>query len=339
MNGKVRDPQQIVALFNHNVALEHGALYQYLQHAYAIGEAGVGSEIINIARSEMRHLKYFAGIIVELGGVVTLQRPEVLVRAASIQEMMRLGSQAEDEAIRDYTSQLDVIDHPGALRVLERVIKDEEFHKSQFAGFEEEVADMARTASYPTEGALLDPELVAMLNDSFAHEYNQLLVYLRHYFQTTDWEAKDFLFENAFWRMKHLGLLADHIHDLNADPSFLWNPHPEEGAIADRIAQCREIEQEDTARYQRLSGCPIPEEVRRLFTNMRDHAVYQEGQMRLLQDLMSRPDLAQPGYAPIDQPIPSAESAEPKPSPHGVAAQPTRRPGLTIGSLIDVPPV
>ncbi|HEY9856288.1 MAG TPA: ferritin-like domain-containing protein [Stenomitos sp.] len=352
MDGKIRDPEQIIALFNHNVGLEHGAIFQYLTHAYAIGEAGVGAEIINISRSEMRHLKYFAGIITELGGTVTLERPNVLVRADSIVEMMRLGVEAEGDAIRDYTSQLDRIDHPGALRILERVIMDEQFHQTQFAGFEAEVREMAQKASYPKQGTPTDPALVQILQEAFQDEYNHLLTYLRHYFQADDWEAKDFLFENAYWRMKHMSLIADHINEENADPNFLWNPRPVEGSLAERVAQAIELEQTDLGNYVRRSGCPIPPEVRELFKNITGHARYQEGQMKLLRDLMTTPGHAAPGYAPFGGPGPMGHQmpvAGRAPEEHGPATPhgesfetevpPARpqQPSLTVGSLLNLP--
>lgn len=354
MDGKIRDPEQIIALFNHNVALEHGAIFQYLTHAYAIGEAGVGAEIINIARTEMRHMKYFAGLIAELGGTVTLERPNVLVQASSTVEMMHLGVDAEEDAIRDYVSQLDRIDHPGALRILERVIMDERFHREQFAGFEEEVRELAQQASFPKAGAPKDPALVEILQGAFEDEYNQLLAYLRHFFQAQDWEAKDFLFENAFWRMKHMSLLADHINDENADPNFLWNPHPVEGSLAERVAQTIEFEQTSATNYERRSGCPIPHEARLLFQNIHGHALYQEGQMKLLRDLMATPGHAAPGYAPFGGPpsvghqVPAAgrppEEHGP-PEPHGGGFEmgtelpPTKpqQPSLTVGSLLNLP--
>lgn len=355
MEGKVRDPEQIIALFNHNVALEHGAIFQYLTHAYAIGEAGVGAEIINIARTEMRHMKYFAGLIAELGGTVTLERPNVLVKADSVVEMMRLGVEAEDEAVRDYSSQLERIDHPGAQRILERVIMDEQFHKGQFSDFEAEVREMvAERISYPKQGTPTDPALVELLQGAFEEEYNHLLVYLRHFFQAQDWEAKDFLFENAYWRMKHMSLLADHLNEENADPSFLWNPRPVEGSLAERVAQGIEIEQSDKASYDRRLGCPIPPEVRALFQNIAGHAQYQEGQMKLLRDLMTTPGHAAPGYAPYGGPGPIGHqvpvSGRPpeelgEPEPHGegfttdAVVPPARpqQPSLTVGSLINLP--
>lgn len=337
MANKVREPERITALFNHNVGLEHGAIFQYLQHAYAIGEAGVGAEIINIARSEMRHLKYFADTVVELGGIVTLERPAVKVEAASTREMILLGVEAEAEAIRDYSSQLERIDHPGAQRILERVIMDEQLHREQFADFETEVAEMAEQASFPSSGEPEDPKLATLLNEAFAQEYNQVLVYLRHYFQVRNWEAKDFLFENTVWRMKHMSLMADSLHGQHTDPNFHWNPQPVEGAVEARLAQAIALDQEDAALYDRLAKCPVPPELKRLFLNQMGHSQYQEGQMKLLLQLMAKPEpIAAPEVAPSER-----SPAELGPaSPHGVAYVPrtpeARLPGSwTVGSLLD----
>lgn len=337
MGDKVREPERIIALFNHNVGLEHGAIYQYLQHAYAIGEAGVGAEIINIARSEMRHLKYFADTVVELGGTVTLERPAVKVNAASTREMIQLGVEAEAEAIRDYSSQLALIEHPGAQRILERVIMDEQLHREQFADFETEVAEMVEQASFPSSGTPEDPKLAALLNEAFATEYNQVLVYLRHYFQVRNWEAKDFLFENTVWRMKHMSLMADSLHGQHTDPNFHWNPHPVEGTLDERLTQAIALEQEDAAIYERMATCPVPPELKRLFLNQMNHSHYQEAQMKLLGQLMASSDQVPAQGVSESERSPSELGPE---SPHGVAYVPkTPKSGLpgkwTVGSLLD----
>ena len=50
------DKDKIIALLNQDLEGEHGAIIQYLTHAYAIGEGEMACEIEAIAREEMRHL-------------------------------------------------------------------------------------------------------------------------------------------------------------------------------------------------------------------------------------------------------------------------------------------
>ena len=52
--------EEIIALLNQDLEGEHGAIIQYLTHAYAIGEGEMVCEIEAIAREEMRHLDWLA---------------------------------------------------------------------------------------------------------------------------------------------------------------------------------------------------------------------------------------------------------------------------------------
>jgi len=60
------DKDGIIALLNQDLEGEHGAIIQYLTHAYAMGEGETACEIEAIAREEMRHLDWLAEAIVEL---------------------------------------------------------------------------------------------------------------------------------------------------------------------------------------------------------------------------------------------------------------------------------
>lgn len=283
---RLSDPAALIALFNHNIALEHGAIVQYLAHAYALGEGGVGAEIINIARSEMRHLKYFADMVVEWGGTVQLARPPVALAAPDAGAMIRLGIAAEEDAIGQYAGQLERVAHAGAARVLARVLDDERLHHEQFADFEAEVVDLL--ACYPQPGPPTEVEVATLVNETFRHEYEAVLGYLGHYFQLPDFRARDFVFENVVWRMKAMGLLADELHERGADPALDAPFTPMTGGPGARVTQALHMEQEDAARYRELARCPVPVEVRRIFMNSMAHHGYGEGQMQLLLGLLAR---------------------------------------------------
>ena len=68
------DKDRNIALLNHDLEAEHGAIIQYLTHAYAMGEGEMACEIEAIAREEMRHLDWLTETIVKLGGIPSLER-------------------------------------------------------------------------------------------------------------------------------------------------------------------------------------------------------------------------------------------------------------------------
>ncbi len=68
------DKKKIIEMLNQDIEGEHGAIIQYLTHAYAMGEGDMACEIEALAREEMRHLDWLAETVVELGGVPSLKR-------------------------------------------------------------------------------------------------------------------------------------------------------------------------------------------------------------------------------------------------------------------------
>jgi bacterioferritin len=74
------DKKKIVELLNKDLQDEHGAIIQYLNHAYGMGEGEMSCEIEAISRDEMRHLDWLAEAIVELGGTPSLVRGKMLMK-------------------------------------------------------------------------------------------------------------------------------------------------------------------------------------------------------------------------------------------------------------------
>ncbi len=66
--------EETVRLLNKDIEDEHGAIFQYLNNAYAIGEGEIPCEIEAIPRGEMRHLDWLAELIGELDGVPSVER-------------------------------------------------------------------------------------------------------------------------------------------------------------------------------------------------------------------------------------------------------------------------
>ena len=50
------DKDKIIALLNQDIESEHGAIVQYLSHAYAMGEGEMACEIEALAREEMARI-------------------------------------------------------------------------------------------------------------------------------------------------------------------------------------------------------------------------------------------------------------------------------------------
>lgn len=326
-DGKIRDRETILALLNHNIHLEHGAIVQYLQHAYAMGEGGIGTEVITIARAEMRHMKYFADLLVDLGGKPTLDRGNVYFNAPTAADMMANGILAEEDALREYRTQLERVDFAPMQRLLERVLADEEYHHGQFQGFEEELrsgaAQAKANAAYPSPGPVEDPQAMALIGENFTARYNQVLEYVQYYFESRDYHARDFLEETWTWAMRGMAFFADELSEHGADPAFTLAPTPVEGDLRMHVDRAISLEKANAALRNEQMRCPISPELKAMLKNVQAHERYNAEKLEILK-------ARHLPITPIEVPSPPLAVAEVP----MVTPPPPARPAWTVGSLM-----
>ena len=129
------DKEKIIALLNQDLEGEHGAIIQYLNHAYAMGEGEMACEIEAIAREEMRHLDWLAEAIVELGGVPSLKRGNMRMSGDAVADWMKNNVLLEEDGIYQYKEHIKAIEDPKIKRLLQRILSDEESHHCYFQHF------------------------------------------------------------------------------------------------------------------------------------------------------------------------------------------------------------
>ena len=122
------DKDRIIDLLNQDIEGEHGAIIQYLTHAYAMGEGEMACEIEALAREEMRHLDWLAETIVELGGVPSLERGKMRMDGKSVADWMTNNVLLEEDGMNLYREHIKSIDDPKIKRLLQRILSDEESH-------------------------------------------------------------------------------------------------------------------------------------------------------------------------------------------------------------------
>lgn len=273
--------ETVVSVLNENISLEHGAIVQYLLHAYAMGEGGVGAEVINIARTEMRHLKMFGDLLVDLGGSPDVyRRGPMHLDADSATQMMRNGVQAEEDAIAAYEAALVGLDHPHAQRVIERVLEDERFHHLQFAGFEREVGEVVATLPVAGPADLAAAKVVALLDPAVRAAYAAILRNVREYLKSREFRHRDRMLEPMIWSMKHVGLLADEIHENGGMVDLLDLPDrvPDRGAL-EATQEMLASEQDRLALYGRIADEQIDPGLKRLLANLMSHQRYNAAEL------------------------------------------------------------
>jgi bacterioferritin len=264
------DKETIIELLNRDIADEHGAIIQYLVHAYAMGEGEMSCEIEAIAREEMRHLDWLAEKVVELGGQPALGRGTMNMEGQTVSQWMGNDVGLEEGAIKQYQEHIALIDDPEIKRLLKRILSDEQSHRGDFAHFVEK-AD--REGAEDVRGSHSD-ETMELLNWGIEHEYTVILQYLFQSYRTDDEEVAEQLQDQAINEMQHLGWLAEQIVDAGGNPRV-------EHSMVDKSTEKKhmlgvdiEIETEVAAKYDEGAGKASDPGVKKLLERMRDHEIY-----------------------------------------------------------------
>ncbi len=264
------DRDKIIALLNQDLEGEHGAIIQYLTHAYAMGEGEMACEIEAIAREEMRHLDWLAETIVELGGTPSLERGKMRLGGESVADWMRNDVLLEEDGINLYREHIKSIDDPRIKRLLQRILSDEESHHGDFQHF----VDKARRKGVKDVRGSRTGRVVQTLNWGIEHEYTVLLQYMFQSYMTTNKEAKKELEDQAINEMQHLGWLAEKIVDISGNPRIEHTEVDRSARTADMLRADIKIEQEVAAAYDRAANEIEDPDLKKLLLRIRDHEIY-----------------------------------------------------------------
>ena len=126
-----------IRMLQDDLAGEHAAIIQYLQHVWRMGDAGgdVPCEVQEIARDEMRHFRWVAELVVDLGADPTIDRDVVYINGSPPADLMLLDVDAEGRAIAQYVAHTREIDDRRITRVIDRILVDERAHRELFRGY------------------------------------------------------------------------------------------------------------------------------------------------------------------------------------------------------------
>ncbi len=264
------DKEKIIALLNQDLEGEHGAIIQYLNHAYAMGEGEMACEIEAIAREEMRHLDWLAEAIVELGGVPSLKRGKMRMSGEAVADWMKNNVLLEEDAINQYREHIKAIDDPKIKRLLQRILSDEESHHGDFQHFVEKAQ---KEGAKDVRGSRQD-RVTKILNWGIEHEYTVILQYLLHSYMSPNEDVKQQMADQAINEMQHLGWLAEEMVDGGANPRIEYTEVDQSTKTADMLRADIKIEQEVAAAYDRATKEIEEPDLKKLLLRIRDHEIY-----------------------------------------------------------------
>ena len=264
------DKDKIISLLNQDLKDEHGAIIQYLTHAYAMGEGEMACEIEAAARDEMRHLDWLAETIVELGGVPSLERGKMLMGGESVADWMSNNVLLEKGAINQYQEHIKAIDDPKIKRLLKRILSDEVAHRGKFEHFVEKAQ---RKGTKDIRGNRQD-KITQTLNWGIEHEYTVVLQYLLHSYMSPNKDVKQQMEDQAINEMQHLGWLAEEVVDGGGNPRIEHAEVDQSLKTADMLRADIKIEREVAAEYDRAAKEVEDPDLKKLLLRIRDNEIY-----------------------------------------------------------------
>jgi bacterioferritin len=261
---------KIIEMLNLDLQDEHGAIIQYLTHAYAMGEGEMSCEIEAIARDEMRHLDWLAEAIVALGGEPSLKRGTMNMAGKAVPDWMRNDVGLEEGAIKQYKEHIQMIDDPKIKRLLKRILADEQAHHGDFEHFVEKAK---REGLEDIRGDRKD-STVKTLNWGIEHEYTVVLQYLFHSYMTRNAEAKRQLEDQAINEMQHLGWLAEELAGGGGTPRIEHTRPDQSTGTADMLKADIKIEKEVAEAYDKAAKEVDDAGLKELLLRIRDNEIY-----------------------------------------------------------------
>jgi len=268
--GEVMDKKKIIELLNQDLEGEHGAIIQYLIHAYSMGEGEMSCEIEALAREEMRHLDFLAEVIVELGGVPSMKRGKMRMGGKAVTDWMSNDVLLEGDAIKQYKEHIKAISGPKIKRLLRRILSDEESHRGDFQHF---VDKAKKEGAKDVRGKRRD-KVTKTLNWGIEHEYTVILQYLLQSYLTPNEEASEELQDQAINEMQHLGWLAEELIDGGGSPKIEHAKVDRSTKTADMLKADIKIEKKVTDAYDRAAKEVKEKDLKQLLRRIRDHEIY-----------------------------------------------------------------
>ena len=324
--------EDIIAMLNADMRDEHGALILYLQHAYFLGEGEEAATIEGNARDEMRHFKWLAQAIVQLGGVPTLDRTNMELGGDLPKHWMARDVVAEKDAIAQYERHRDAIDDPKVKAMIDRILTDERAHLGIFTGLQAEFAETGRVGllspgKAPAGSATPDGGLGgdgAVVDYATRHEYTVLLQYLFHSFMTTSHEASREWETIAVNEMQHLGWFSEYAADSGMQPLLTHDPvekgHVTPDMLGADIAAERDVSRRYTDAIAEFEADESKAKFVRVLARARDNEDWHAHMFRLMLDRSAAGDepVQRPGIGPTQPSEPrETMSGEARSAPEG----------------------
>lgn len=325
--------KEVIDLLNHDIEMEHQAILQYLLTGWTIED--LEAPIVEVARDEMRHFKWFAQAVVSLGGEPSMKVPEVFPVGDPVEALEKIAAM-EAGAVEEYGQQIDKIPHENIKRLLERIIGDERYHEGQFLGLAEKAARMREEGTLELTELDKSPDkrkrmLWRYLQEDVSGEYAAILRYLHQAYLVEDGKLGMALEDHAIDEMKHMGWVAEEIIESGGEVDMTPDPVKFTTDLKEMFIGNEKLERGAEERYLRHAAGYDDEEMRELWDYIRFHETHhtQDFQSRLA-DLAGNEEKSDSG-APASDDAPAGDGGNEPAKPAPKEEHPDRK--ATVGSL------
>lgn len=247
---------EVLASLNEDMALEHGAIFQYVIHAVQLRDTAIADAVKRVAREEMWHFEWLAEAVRDRGGEPTLDRAPLFV-AASLGESLRKDVATEGSALSHYERTLDVVgdSDPDLTALVERIMDDERHHAAVFERLADGVESQGEQAY--AAAARIQPSDFGVIGPTMASEYAGILQFLWNKYGCGDCEQGEQYFDLAIDEMRHAGWAASYVAGMGVPQPA---PVPADRVVFVRsVAQARERAESFEQSAQALYAAKAPE--------------------------------------------------------------------------------
>jgi bacterioferritin len=196
-----------------DLALEHGAIVQYVIHGVLLRDSAITEPVRRIAREEMWHFEWLVEAIHDRGGEPVLDRADVILPQSTTGSMIE-DVATEGRALDHYARTLELIGDadPELTQLIERIVDDERHHRARFERLAAEV-QAAGDGAYAAH-AVAGPEDLSVVGPAMGVEYETILQYLWNKYGCGDCEQSEQYFEFAIDEMRHMNWAASYVPGL-----------------------------------------------------------------------------------------------------------------------------
>lgn len=126
------EKKKIIELLNNDLTGEIEAILVYMRDSFVTANCKPSREMEEIAKDEMRHAEKLAEIIVDLGGIPSMEHRELNFGGNDVRGYLKRLIALEKEAIAMYNEHIAAIPDKKIKKALTHILHEEEEHLEEF---------------------------------------------------------------------------------------------------------------------------------------------------------------------------------------------------------------